>query len=177
MEDTTVGSLPILRQAARKLEMWIKDLELKTVITWEEVEKVSELPEIRTKYRHVLETAKRALLRHHGKVLISVRNEGYLVGAPKHIMEMSGKGRHRASNICRTNMKKLSTIDQEILSDQEIVQLCNEQVKNGMMVMVYKAHENKLLKSDTVKLNQVSEIDLMKQLLKCSENTKPKEIK
>lgn len=167
----SVGSLPILRQCARKLEMWIKDLPLETVITWEQIAEVSELPTIRKDYRHVLETTKRALLRHHGKILISVRNEGYLIGAPKHIMEHTSKGRKRATNIARTNLKKLSTIDRNKLSDQEIVQLCNEQVKNGMMVMVYKVHENKLLKSDTVKLNQVSEIELMKQLLKCSENS------
>jgi len=167
----TVGSLPILRQCARKLEMWIKDLPIETVITWDQIAEVSELPNIRKRYRHVLETAKRALLKHHGKILISVRNEGYLIGAPKHIIEHTGKGRKRACNIARTNLKKLGTINRDKLSDQEIIQLCNEQVKNGMMVMVYKTTENKLLKSDTIKLNQVFEIDLIKQLLKCSETS------
>ena len=151
------------------MEMWIKDLPLETVITWEQVAEISDLPDIRKNYRHVIETAKRALLRHHGKILISVRNEGYLIGAPDHIIEHTRQGRKRAYNIARTNLKKLSTIEQNGLTDKQIIQLCNEQVKNGMLIMVYKTTENKLLKSDTIKLNQVSEIELMKQLLKCSE--------
>lgn len=138
-----VKELPNTKAAARTLEEHLKLQEYGTFIPFEEMKKIIGF-EIR-KYRYVLEAVKRALLRHHNRVLLSVRGKGYEIGTPNAILSESKGRRKRCASITNGSMQMLATIDLSGLPRKERLRVINEQCKNNLIWQAYQTSENKLV--------------------------------
>jgi len=166
-----IGDIPILKHSQKKLEMAIKNMPEKTMVTWEELAQIADLSldDLKGKYRFVIESLKRVLAKYHSKILISVRGKGYIIGTPLHIMEHSEKRRKNTRKTFKRNLFNLNTIDLRYLNEKDKLKIINEQAKNGLMLIVHKSCENKLLNNEKTKINKISETEILKSLIHKSE--------
>ncbi len=165
-----VSTLPNSKKSSKDLEDYMKRLDYGEFVSFEKLTEIAEL-DVQGKYRYVLESAKRALLRHHDRVLISKRGEGYVIGTPETIVAESSSRRKKAYNQVRGSVEIVKTIDMSKLSHEEQQKVVHEQKKNHFLLVSYRATENKLLNdpTDKVQLGDISETTIVKTLLERAE--------
>jgi hypothetical protein len=161
-----------LRYASKALEDYLKLKEYGTFIDFETLNEIAGIDISSAKYRYVLEAAKRALLRHHDRVLISVRGKGYEIGTTEKCVVQSASYRKRSYKAAKTAFQITGTIDLSKVSPEEQIKILNEQCKAGALLVMYKASENKLIndKKEPVLLGAPTETEIVKMLLDKSKN-------
>lgn len=167
--DSLVGTN--LKPATKALEAFIKSLDYGDQITFKKLKEVAGLDIQNVKYRHILETAKRNLLKHHARVLISLRGIGYEIGTPNSIIAESSSYRKRSFNSAKKAYQIVKTIDLNKLSETERTKAINEQCKSGLLLVSYRASENKLIcdEKEGLKLREPTETSIVKILLNKAE--------
>jgi hypothetical protein len=160
-----------LRPAVTALESFLKNLSYGDYITFPKLKEVSGVDIQNSKYRYILETAKRRLLRHHQRVLISVRGKGYQIGTPDAVIIESASYRKRSYNSAKKAYRIVSTVDLSKLSEEEKLRTINEQCKSGLLLVAYKATENKVLNNskDHVRIPEMEESSLVRMLIEKSQ--------
>ena len=155
------------RPAVQALETHLKSLPYGTFVSYEDLNKIAGVDLQSPKFRYVLESAKRILLKHHDKVMINIRGKGYEVGTPPGIMAESAARRKRAFNTVKNGFRIVNTIDLSQLNEADRNKAIKEQAKNGLLLVCYKATENKLLNDPTenVPIAEPTETQIVKMLL------------
>ena len=155
------------RPLVQALESYLKRKDYGDFVSYEEMSNVVGIDIRDYKYRYILESAKRALLRHHDKVLINIRGKGYEIGTAPTIITESSSRRKRAFNTVKGGYEIVQTVDLSKLSYKEKDRAINEQAKNALLLVCYKATENKLLNDpeERIILSQPTETSIIKMLL------------
>jgi len=161
-----------LKPAIKALENHIKSQPYGTFISFKELKLISGVDIQDYKYRYILETAKRTLLRHHDRVLISIRGKGYEIGETSAVIAESAGYRKKSYNAAKKAFQIIKTIDLSTLQEAEKIKVINEQCKGGLLLVAYKATENQLLNNpeDGLKLAQPTENSIIKILLERAQN-------
>jgi hypothetical protein len=103
-----IKNVPILKQHVKLLENALKDSEHGTFYTFEELSEMARIDI--TRYRSVLESVKKAMLRDYNRLLISVRGKGYQVARPEQysaVVNGSIKGIGRKVKGCKKIIEKI----------------------------------------------------------------------
>lgn len=164
------SSYPIttnLRHASRALEDFLKIQNYGFFVDFKTLNSIAGVDISTNKYRYVLEAAKRALLRHHDRVLISVRGRGYEIGTTEKCVAQSASYRKKSYKAAKTAYQITETIDLSKIDQTERIKVLNEQCKAGALLVMYKASENKLLndKKGPILLGAPTETEVVKMLL------------
>lgn len=156
-----------LKPAIKAIENHLKTLPYGSFISFEDLKKISGVDIQNYKYRYILETAKRALLKHHDRVLISIRGKGYEIGKTEGVMAESASYRKRSYNAAKKAFQIIKTIDITSIPESERISVINEQCKSGLLLVAYKASENQLINSpeEKFKLEQPTESSIVRLLL------------
>jgi hypothetical protein len=155
-----------LKHAAKALEDFLKVRDYGTFVDFDTLKAVAGVDISTPKYRYVLEAAKRTLLKHHDRVLVSVRGKGYEIATTPQCVAASASYRKRSYNAAKTSFEIVNTIDLTKVSETERNKIISEQCKAGALLVTYKACENKILNSPGPRiLNAPTETDIVKLLL------------
>jgi hypothetical protein len=161
-----------LRHAAKALEDDLKVRDYGSFVDFKTLNTIAGVDISTPKYRYVLEAAKRALLRHHDRVLVSVRGKGYEIATTPQCIAASAGYRKRSYRAAKTSFEIVNTVDLSKVSDAERDKIVSEQCKAGALLVTYKACENKLLNSPGPRvLNAPTETDVVKLLLDISKKS------
>jgi hypothetical protein len=156
-----------LRHATRALEDFLKHQEYGFFVDFKKLNAIAGVDISTPKYRYVLEAAKRNLLRHHDRVLISVRGKGYEIGITDKCLAQSTAYRKRSYKAAKTAFQITGTIDLSKIDPAEQAKILNEQCKAGALLVMYKATENKLINDNKAPLllGSPTETEVVKMLL------------
>lgn len=166
-----------LRHASKALEDFLKLKEYGTFIDFKTLNSIAGVDISSYKYRYVLEAAKRSLIRHHDRVLISVRGKGYEIGTTEKCLAQSASYRKKSFKSAKTAFQITGTIDISRASQEEQLKILNEQCKAGALLVMYKASENKLInnKQEPIVIEAPTETEIVKMLLDKSKNFNTKD--
>ena len=106
--NTGLGTLPILKQHSKMLEDALKEIPPGTFLSWEDLNQMANIN--LAKYRSVLESVKKTLLRDYNRLLISVRSKGYQVAKPEEyatIVDHGIKGIGRKIKGCKRIIERI----------------------------------------------------------------------
>jgi GH25 family lysozyme M1 (1,4-beta-N-acetylmuramidase) len=158
------------RPASKALEDYLKVKPIGTFIGFPELCKVADVDILAPNRRYILEAARRALLKHHDRVLVSVRGEGYQVADLNQTLSASAGYRKRSYKAAKSAFETVKTIDLSKLDEKEKYQVIKEQAKSACMLTIYKATENQAINDGTgkVTISNPSEGDILRLLLQKS---------
>ena len=153
--------------AVKALENFLKELNYETFVSYDQLNKVAGIDITSSKFRYVLEAARRSLINHHDRVLVNVRGQGYQIANLQQTMAASSGYRKRSYNSAKKAFEITKTVDLSTLSDDQKLALLKEQEKSACLLVVYRATENKLLNSgdEKIQINSPSETAIVKMLL------------
>jgi hypothetical protein len=156
-----------LRHAANAIRDYLKAQSYGTFVAFQTLNDIAGVNVRSPKFRYILDYAKRDLLRHHDRVLVSVRGEGYEIATTTQCVSASSSYRKRSYKAAKTAFAITRTIDLSKLSDAERNRVVTEQCKAGALLVTYSACENKLLNGpDSPKLiTAPTETEIVRMLL------------
>lgn len=157
-----------LRPSAKALEDAIKNKDYGVFISFEELNSIAGVDITQPKYRYLLEAARKALMSHHDRVLVSVRGKGYQVADLNHCLAASSSYRKRSFKAAKTAMNVIKTINLVGLSESDKKACLNEQAKSAALIVVYNATENRAVveQGPNTEIQQPTEASILKLLLK-----------
>jgi hypothetical protein len=106
--NTNYGTLPILKQHSKNLEEALKGIEHGTFLSFEDLNTMAGIDVV--KYRSVMESVKKTLLRDYNRLLINVRGKGYQVARPEQystVVDHGIKGIGRRIRGCKKIIEKV----------------------------------------------------------------------
>jgi len=131
-----VGNLPNLKQSATVLEQALKDRNVGETFTFDQLNAMSNI-DVR-KYRSVLESVKKAMLKHHGKLLTNLRGIGYRICQPGEFHVAAGNYRKKAGKSLKKGSEILSVADLSAMSDEDRIRTVREAGKNQLLLIATK---------------------------------------
>lgn len=162
MKQTTV--MKNWKPARASLENSLKAAAYGTIFSYADLSKLAGIPDIRNE-RHLIESTKRCLLKHHSRVLASVRSEGYCISKPNEYAGIAKDSRDRGQNAISKAYKicRATPIDQ--LTEEERKVAVNEEARNGCLLVTYKILEGKELPGARDNLSVPTDSDVVRALL------------
>lgn len=115
--EQNVGNLPNLRQATQALETALKDHDYGETFSFDQLDNMAGL-DVR-KYRSVVESVKKSLLRHHGKLLVNLRGLGYQICQPGNFHVVSGSYRNKAGKCYRKAQSIIKVANYDLMSEED----------------------------------------------------------
>lgn len=147
-----VGDLPILKHNVRLLETALKDLEPGTFLSYDELNKFADI-DVR-KYRSVLESVKRSLLRDYGRLLVNARNRGFQIARPEEFSTVVNANLKGIGRKIRSNKRIIEKVEWQKLDRNQTQDALETAGKLSMLSVTFKATDKKQIanKIDWAKL-------------------------
>lgn len=152
-----------LKPQKTALEMFLKDKEVGTFFSFSDLSKACGVDVL--KYRDVIESAKKRLIRHHKKVLVNIRGLGYKLALSDETLEEGATYRNKAHRSAKKSVSIIETIDLSKMPETDRNKVILEKAKSCAIVEVCKAVKNPLLQ-DTTKIAEIKQSDVIRLLLK-----------
>lgn len=112
-----VGNLPNLRQSASMLEQALKNKEPGQTFSFDELNAMAGL-DVRV-YRSVVESVKKALLNHHGKLLTNLRGIGYRLSLAGEFHIIAKDYRKKSGKALKKSLTILNVADMSLMSEED----------------------------------------------------------
>jgi hypothetical protein len=164
-----VGNLPNLKQSVFVLEQALKDRDFGETFTFDQLDKMADL-DVR-KYRSVLESVKKSMLKHHGKLFINLRGIGYRICKPGEYHVAAGSYRRKAGRSLKKGSEILSVADLSAMSEEDKIRTIKEAGKNQLLLIATKIASKEKLSSKIDYSRPPSEESIIKFLLDKSSTT------
>lgn len=151
-------------KAARiALENELKDAEYGKIYSYEELSSIAGVDV--KKQRHILETTKRCLLRHHNRLLASLRGQGYSICEPNLFYTEARASRLRAQNSTKRAYEICRAVPLDKLTEEERKHLFNEEARNGCLLVTFKVLEKRELDDKTGSMAIPTDSEVIRALL------------
>jgi len=122
--------------AEKALEMHISELSSGTELSFDQMKEICGRDV--KKDRYIVATVQRRLIRHHAKVLHSIRGYGYRVAHNNEVAAISQDYRKQGTRKFDKAVRIISTVDMSALNQEERRALINEQAKSSVCLMIAK---------------------------------------
>ena len=125
------------------LEDVLRNAEYGKSYTFEELTKIAGV-DIQ-EHRHLIPTLRRCLLKHHKRLLTSIKGIGYSISMPNQCEKHARDQRVRAYRSTKKAFQICRSVPLDSLTSEERNCLVNEEIKNGALLVTYKVLEQKRL--------------------------------
>lgn len=163
-----IKSLPNQRLSTTQVINALKDKTYGDTFTFDELSTYAGL-DVR-EYRSVITGAKNYLLKHHGKLLVSLRGIGYRISKPGEFSTVAGSYRNKAGKDLKRGRMILSVADLSEMTDKEKEETCKESGKISWLITATKIASKEKLGKRINFVRPPSEQEIVQFLLNKSQS-------